>query len=862
MDYKLIYRQQANKLRRFLFSNQSTGKSPTTLAMANALLERNNFESLLPYRDFHEESNLVFTDNGTTPYAGFAFEINPLLLAGADTEEQIDSLLQKLPANSTAQFTCFSSPEVSYYLNSWAQGRAGETTDPLLMNLTVRRRDYMIQAANKFSLLPTEDLRPRIYRFNIIINIPFTGDYTSLKELEIWIKIVSELQTSLKGTLKSIGLQPEVLNEKQNRGLIKALINPQYKETFMNKEDRDNDCFGENLVEKGSRIYVTEEGDIRFSKAGDKKKTSVACLTMDTYPSHIQLYQMASLIGAPKDLKERISMPFYMYTNIHILDIDKATEDLTTTLAILNKQTMSESQWYRSMMQHLFTRVNDTRQILQMARDGKTIVRMYTGINIYSDEENTKLDSEYVAGLWRKHKFKVSRESFISLPIFINSLPYGYDALRDQKKSGIQRAITCTSYNAATAIPIQGDWMGTNPAQGGPLFISRRGSLASIDLFSTPTNYNFCTIATSGAGKSYLNQEFVIDILTRGGIVRVFDQGGSYARLCEILGGENMVFDTSNAKSLNCFWGLDTEKKFKHFLPYLKEIAKLMAYPIHDIPPFEYGVLEDCIVSCWHIYRERLETHHLYEWLIEEGNRVNDRRYNDLALQIKSHAIGRYKEWFNGPRELEFTNRFTIIELNELENDNELKTLVLTLAVNEIANEFYGGPREVVKMCLIDEGWSLLANKGTTGFIERLFRTARKYNATVGLITQSYNDFNVNPAAKSALENSAWRFNLYQKPDSIQAAMEANKLPTDPFFLDLVKSVAPGEGYSEVFVDCELGKSVFRFTVDPHTHYTYTTNPKDINKLGALIKQGFTTESSIDALAVEILKNKGMTIVD
>ncbi|MDP2567223.1 ATP-binding protein, partial [Pseudoalteromonas marina] len=77
---------------------------------------------------------------------------------------------------------------------------------------------------------------------------------------------------------------------------------------------------------------------------------------------------------------------------------------------------------------------------------------------------------------------------------------------------------------------------------------------------------------------------------------------------------------------------------------------------------------------------------------------------------------------------------------------------VLTLAVNEIANEFYGGPREVVKMCLIDEGWSLLANKGTTGFIERLFRTARKYNATEGLITQSYKDFNFNPAANSALE--------------------------------------------------------------------------------------------------------------
>jgi len=858
MDTKLLQKKLSAKLRQFIFSSNANGAQPTTVEMANALLERDKFQDLLPYRDFDEETDLVFTDNGHTPYAGFGYQLSPLLLGGADTENQLDAFIQKLPPDSVVQFTTYSSPSVFYYLDAWSKARINNAPTTLLKTLAERRRDYMLKSSTDFSLLPEEELRPRVNFFNCFVNIPFKGDYTNSKELEQWLKIVVELKLSLSGTLGSIGLNPRIMKEQELHSVIRYLLNPQFKTTYLDKNDNLSGRFGNNLVEESSRIYETEEGNIRFTKAGESKKPCVSCLTIDNYPDHLQLFQMASLIGAPKSRDERISMPFYMYTNIHVLDADKSAEDLTKTLAMLNKQTMSDSEWYKSMMQHLFVRLKDTQNLIDVSRKGRTLVRMYTGINLYSNEEDVKLDSEYVAGLWRKYGFRVSRESFIALPVFVNSLPFAYDAMSDKNKSGIQRAVTCHSLNAATAVPIQGDWSGTNPAEGGPLFISRRGTLASIDIFSSNTNYNFCTIATSGAGKSYLNQEFVADMLSRGGKVRVFDVGRSYARLAEILDGENMIFDPRNPRSLNCFWGIETEEHLKEILPFLKDIFRLMAYPRHDIPAWEYQALENCIMQSWYKYKGKLETIHLYEWLMEKATEKNDTRYSDIAFQIRPHAKGRYKAWFNGPRELKFTKAFTIIELEELSPDPELKTLVLTLAANEIANEFYMSERSTQKVCLIDEGWDLLANPNTTSFIERLFRTARKYNAAIGLITQSYGDFNVSPAAKAAIENSAWKFNLYQKSDSIQAAKEAKKIPDDPFFYDLISSIKPGVGFSELFVDHEIGKSAFRFTVDPHTHFTYTTNPKDLKKMEALEKQGFTIEETINTLAEDDLKERGI----
>jgi len=535
---------------------------------------------------------------------------------------------------------------------------------------------------------------------------------------------------------------------------------------------------------------------------------------------------------------------------VHVLDPDKSRERLTGKLGALNKQTMSESDWYKSMMGHLFTRRDDINNLLQVTRSGRQMVRMYGGINLISRPNTVKRDTEYVSSLWRRAGFRASQEKFISLPVYLASLPFQYTPSMDPPNKGLQRMVTTHSLNAASMAFCQGDWVGTSPAQGGPLLISRRGQLCSFNLLNTVSNYNFVIVANSGSGKSYLANEIVADFLSKDGIVRIIDVGRSYARFAEIMGGRNMVFDPQKPVSMNPFYGIKDERDLAEMLPMLKALMRQMAYPIQaeaDTPAWEYAAIEAGIVGAWEKHRDVTELSHVYQWLIDHG----DERAKDLAFQLQPYATGRYAPWFSGPRQLAFDNDMVVVELEELNSDPELKTVVLTLAIHQITKEMYLSGRERPKLLAIDEAWDLLGNVKTGKFIETAFRRARKYNGIAGVITQSFEDFERSEAARAAIENAAWQFVLYQRPESLEFAARNKRVVADEYLLNMLRSVKPGEGFSEVYVRSETGQGVYRFITDRHSYYTFTTKPSDINKIDALLAQGLTVVQAIDKLATD-----------
>src|SRR5690606_23700958 len=119
----------------------------------------------------------------------------------------------------------------------------------------------------------------------------------------------------------------------------------------------------------------------------------------------------------------------------------------------------------------------------------------WTGINVITTPDRATTDVDYVCGLWRKAGFKASRESYISLPVWLQALPWGYNWHIDKAVEGIQRSQSVTSLNAATAAICQGDWSGNGPMikkgaggekyayANGLLLTSRRGQMACIDIF-------------------------------------------------------------------------------------------------------------------------------------------------------------------------------------------------------------------------------------------------------------------------------------------------------------------------------------------------------------------------------------------
>jgi conjugal transfer ATP-binding protein TraC len=313
-------------------------------------------------------------------------------------------------------------------------------------------------------------------------------------------------------------------------------------------------------------------------------------------------------------------------------------------------------------------------------------------------------------------------------------------------------------------------------------------------------------------------------------------------------GGLNLVFRADDPVDLNPFDSIHTEEDLKENMELLLGVIRYMAFPNADkVPDFEYAKLEEGIEAAWREKREATRVRNVSEWLAKN----EDTRVQDIAAQMPPFVEGRHADWFNGNgRPVDFYNaKFVVTEMDDLKNQGSLRDVVLTLMMNRIGHAMYladaknGGATKVLKLMLIDEAWDLLANNRAGDFIERAYRTYRKYRGTAGVITQSFKDFDKSPAATAAYENASWLFMLRQKPESLEAAFTTGKLMGDEYTKQLLRSVHTVPGvYSEIFIRCDEGQGVYRFIADPYAYWLYTTSPADkplrVDKLNSYVKDG------------------------
>ena len=842
------------------------GDLPVPTQIARALSERVAFTDWLSYRDFDDENDLVYLTAADTFRVGFVLGFAPLLVAGTDIESQLEAVLTNCPPDTVVQVGVLSGTQTEPILNAWLDARLRDNKHPMLAEIALRRREYFEAASSHGGSLTYggANFQPRKFFYYISVSLPYNGAPDDERAMEIFLKNVVGLRATMEGALKGASIPSASLNRDAFEALLNELLNPQL--TPDARRDRLGSGMGlpESLVDRESRISVNPDGSIKFSSFKDGSTDILATvLTMDAPPAEGWLPKTSMLLGHPLSRDDRINCPFWLHTTILVQNPDKAKDRITMKLGSLNKQMMSESPWYRSMMSHLYTQKEELDGLMEAARGGHSPMRVWSGVVLYNTPERMKRETEYVANLWRKAGFRCSPERFISLPVFLAGLPLMYDPATDPPTRGLQRANTVNSFNAATLMHVQGDWHGSAPHRGGPLLVSRRGQLASIDLFDTSSNYNFVVIAQSGSGKSFFSNELAVDFLSRNGMVRIFDVGRSYKRFASVMGGSILEFTPENPVSLNPFSGITNHGELWELMPMLKSLIRQMAFPLTDDDSFEtqfnweYAAIEQAITSAWELHGENTGLEHVYHWMAQQG----DTRYQDLAFQLHSFAVGRYAAWFNGPRQVRLDNDLIIVELEDLEVDPDLQAVVMTLMIHQITKDMYlsDPDRKRPKLLLVDEGWRLLGDKQSGGFISKAFRTVRKYRGCAGAITQSYADFAASAAARAALENSAWQFVLKQKPESIDFAVNQKWISDDEMLTGMLKTVNSdsAQGFSEIFVRGENGQGVYRFVTDRHSYWLYTTNPTDLARLAETQRShNCDLLTAVDILAREDYVNK------
>ncbi|WP_080421730.1 TraC family protein [Burkholderia ubonensis] len=837
------------------------GDLPVPTQVARALSERVSFHDWLSYRDFDDENNLVYLTAADTFRVGFVLGFAPLLVAGTDIESQLEAVLTNCPPDTVVQFGVLSGTQTEPILNAWLDARLRDNKHPMLAELALRRAEYFQAASSHGGSLTYggANFQPRKFFYYVSVSLPYNGAPDDERAMEIFLKNTIGLRATMEGALKGASIPSAPLNRAAFEALLNELLNPQLTPDARRDRMGSGMALPESLVDRESRIVVNPDGSIKFSSFKEGSTDIVATvLTMDAPPVEGWLPNTSKLLGHPLSRDDRINCPFWLHTTILVQNPDKAKDRITMKLGSLNKQMMSESPWYRSMMGHLYTQKEELDGLMEAARHGHAPMRVWSGVVLYNTPERMKRETEYVANLWRKAGFRCSPERFISLPVFLAGLPLMYDPATDPPTRGLQRANTVNSFNAATLMHVQGDWQGSAPNRGGPMLVSRRGQLASIDLFDTSSNYNFVVIAQSGSGKSFFSNELAVDFLSRNGMVRIFDVGRSYKRFASVMGGSILEFTPDNPVSLNPFSDISNHGELWELMPMLKSLIRQMAFPLTDDDSFEtqfnweYAAIEQAITSAWELHRESTGLEHVYHWMAQQG----DTRYQDLAFQLHSFAVGRYAAWFNGPRQVSLDNDLIIVELEDLEVDPDLQAVVMTLMIHQITKDMYlsDPERKRPKLLLVDEGWRLLGDKQSGGFISKAFRTVRKYRGCAGAITQSYADFAASAAARAALENSAWQFVLKQKPESIDFAVNQKWISDDELVTGMLKTVNSdsAQGFSEIFVRGENGQGIYRFVTDRHSYWMYTTNPVDLARLAdTQRKHNCDLLAAVDILARE-----------
>lgn len=861
--------QKLHKYKKYIDHNiKYNHKGPLTIQNFNKLQERYSINNFFSYR-YVDENGIWVADNpeGMDSYL-IGFELIPLIVAGNKATGHIESLLNRLPTGTIIYSIVHASPDIKNYLEHWAMARR-TSPNPIYDAITKRRAEYLISwSLGNIHPIQGENFRPRTLRYYWFVKIPshYTHDHESTR---LFKNEIDHIINKVNASLKSAGVGVKLLSGVDIAVAIRLLANLNRDPIDIQEQPIALEIpLSQQVIDRNTSILVENNGDIVFQANKNNQSHYQRVLTVTEFPdTPFYLFNMASCLGSPNRIMSYIPGQFYAFSIIEILDTDIVRKKILAKMAVLQHQTAASNKWYQTVMRHLYLRESNVQLLYDaINKQGERAVKTIVGISICSQ---TKADLDETTNIvkseWEYGRLRLSQEGAIALPMWLSSLPGQYTSDRDGDVFGLQRGVTMTALNAASLVHIQGDWQGSRPDQGGLLLMSRRGVLTCMNVFESLTNYNGVMAASSGSGKSFTTNEIATDFLSRGGMVRIIDAGRSYFNTAELTSGQNLVFNRKTGICINPFSAIHSISDLNEDLETLVTLVAQMAFPfgfgqqdMKDIAKsYEYRVIEEAISDVWKRLGAAMSIRDLYEWFAAQP----EQRLHDVARQLRPWAYGRYAEWLVGKTNLEFSNPFLVLELDDLSQEPELQAVVLNLILAKIQREMYLSSSEELrrygckrpKLLIIDEAWNLLARPNTGIFIEAAYRRARKYLASIWIITQSFWDCDRTTAARVALDNSNWIIGLMQDIGSLKQAIDKGLLNFSEYALQQIKTLHKTDDYSEMYLvnKSNKGEGLYRLIVDPATYWTYTTHGSERAKLDALLTSGISIDDAITKLIEE-----------
>ena len=487
--------------------------------------------------------------------------------------------------------------------------------------------------------------------------------------------------------------------------------------------------------------------------------------------------------------------------------------------------------------------VEDIKRVQEViARENKQLV--YTHYNLIvmvKPDTDIQKCTNHLENAFGRMGIHISKRAYNQLELFVNSFPgncYGMNADYDRFMT-LGDAATCLMYKEKIVhsedTPFKVYY---TDRQGVPVAIDISGKEGKNKLTD---NSNFFVLGPSGSGKSFYVNSMVRQAHEQDTDIVLVDTGNSYEGLCEYFGGKYISYTEEHPITMNPF-KIKREEWNIEKLGFLKNLVMLIWKGSQGtVSKTEDRLIEQVINEYYDAYFTTKRVNNLcfnsfYEFSTERLPKIcEENGLHGIDLSSYNYLL---KDFYKGGSHdvtlnenmdsSLFDETFIVFEIDSIKDDPLLFPLVTLIIMDVFLQKMR--IKKNRKMLIIEEAWKAIASPMMAEYIKYLYKTARKFWASVGVVTQEIQDIIGSEIVKEAIINNSDVVMLLDQSkfkerfDTIKAILGLTDVDCKKIFtINRLENKEGRSFFREVFIRRGQTSNVYGVE-EPHECYmTYTT---------------------------------------
>ena len=538
--------------------------------------------------------------------------------------------------------------------------------------------------------------------------------------------------------------------------------------------------------------------------------------------------------------------------------------------------------------------VEDIKQVQDViARESKLLVythfNMVVGVPADTDLQKCTNHLENAFGRMGIH---ISKRAYNQLELFVSSFPGNCYSLNEEydRFLTLSDAAVCLMYKErvqhSEETPIK---IYYTDRQGVPVAIDITGKEGKNKLTD---NSNFFCLGPSGSGKSFHMNSVVRQLHEQGTDVVMVDTGNSYEGLCEYFGGKYISYTEERPITMNPFH-INREEMNVEKTGFLKNLVLLIWKGTQGtVTKTEDRLIEHVITEYYDAYfngfesftpqqredlrkslviddrnssekrheseRERavriegiidkiegrrkelkveeLSFNSFYEYSVQripdicEENRITGIDLSTYRYMMKDFYLGgNHEKTLNENMDSSlFDETFVVFEIDSIKDDPLLFPLVTLIIMDVFLQKMR--IKKNRKVLVIEEAWKAIASPLMAEYIKFMYKTARKFWASVGVVTQEIQDIIGSEIVKEAIINNSDVVMLLDQSkfkerfDTIKTILGLTDVDCKKIFtINRLENKEGRSFFREVFIRRGTTSGVYGVEEPRECYMTYTT---------------------------------------